>query len=208
MIPHNTVVPTPEEMCKKIMFDQKNIKYRLWEIANNIYDFYQEQEIYHLHSITVLMGATRIANCILNYIAKINTKNPKKPPLVVHEDSVMISSYKNEFTTNYDPKIITQTQFSTKKHHVLIIEDIIDSGLTMKYLIHDLIFETKKPESIKILTLIDKPINRTDLTKDIKADFSGFTINKNLFLVGYGLDYKHYYRNLPYIMAIKDECKK
>ena len=80
---------------------------------------------------------------------------------------------------------------------MLIIEDIIDSGLTLSYLVD--LFKYRKARSIKIVTLLDKPAGRT---VDIKADVVGFKV-PNEFVVGYGLDYQEKYRNLPYIGVLK-----
>src|SRR5699024_2191433 len=81
---------------------------------------------------------------------------------------------------------------------LLIIEDIIDSGLTLKYLVD--LFKYRKANSIKIVTLLDKPVGRST---EIKADITGFQVPDE-FVVGYGLDYNQKYRNLPYI-GILDE---
>lgn len=80
---------------------------------------------------------------------------------------------------------------------MLIVEDIIDSGLTLSYLVD--LFKYRKAKSIKIVTLLDKPEGRT---ADIKADIVGFEV-PNEFVVGYGLDYQEKYRNLPYIGVLK-----
>lgn len=81
----------------------------------------------------------------------------------------------------------------------MIVEDIIDSGLTLKYLVD--LFHYRKANSIKIVTLLDKPEGRK---VDLKADLSGFII-PNEFVVGFGLDYEEKYRNLPYIGVLKPE---
>ena len=83
--------------------------------------------------------------------------------------------------------------------HVVILEDIIDSGLTLKYTVEHL--KEMEPASLKICTLLDKPARRT---VEVNADYIGFTI-PNEFVVGYGLDYNDYYRNLPFIGVLKPE---
>ena len=82
--------------------------------------------------------------------------------------------------------------------HVLIVEDIIDTGLTLKYLYDNL--SSRSPASLRICTLLDKPERRL---VDIKADFNGFNIPDE-FVVGYGLDYAENYRHLPYIGVLKE----
>jgi hypoxanthine phosphoribosyltransferase len=79
------------------------------------------------------------------------------------------------------------------------VEDILDSGNTLSYLIE--LLKVRKPSSIKICTLFDKPARRT---RPIKADYVGFTV-PDAFVVGYGLDYDQHYRNLPYIGILKPE---
>lgn len=83
---------------------------------------------------------------------------------------------------------------------MLIVEDIIDSGLTLKYLLQNL--ESRKPASLKICTLLDKPSRRQ---VDLKPDYCGFEI-EDKFVVGYGLDFAEEYRNLPFIGVLKPEA--
>lgn len=203
MIPSDFVVPRAEEMCDFVYKNNHQIRSELDRCSQEIYAYYQKNGIYHVHTLTVLTGANRTSNYVLDQISRINTLNPEDPPLVFHEDSVSISSYGKDFTSGKDPRIILPPQFSTKGHDVLVIEDIMDTGLTLSYLLYTLNFETKKPNSIKILTLVDKPINRLSNLKHISPDFKGFTLNKNYFIVGFGLDYKHYFRNLDNIIVIK-----
>ena len=89
-------------------------------------------------------------------------------------------------------------EFMYNGKHVLIVEDIIDSGLTLTFLRNNLI--TRGAKSLKICTLLDKPSRRT---ADVKADYVGFEI-ENLFVIGYGLDYDQKYRNLPYVSYLED----
>ncbi|MBR2879309.1 MAG: hypoxanthine phosphoribosyltransferase, partial [Oscillospiraceae bacterium] len=83
--------------------------------------------------------------------------------------------------------------------HIIVVEDILDSGNTLSYLLK--VLENRNPASIKIVTLLDKPERRK---ADIKADYFGFTI-PDAFVVGYGLDYAEKYRNLPHIGVLKPE---
>jgi hypoxanthine phosphoribosyltransferase len=94
-------------------------------------------------------------------------------------------------------KIIKDLDTSVEGRDILIIEDIIDSGLTLSYLVE--LFRYRKAKSIKIVTLLDKPSGRK---ADIKADYVGFEV-PDAFVVGYGLDYAERYRNLPYIGVLK-----
>ena len=96
-------------------------------------------------------------------------------------------------------KILKDLDFSVEGKHVLIIEDIIDSGLTLNYLLKN--FKERKPASVKLCALLDKPERRK---VEVKIDYSGFSVPDD-FLVGYGLDYAEKYRNLPCIGILKKE---
>jgi hypoxanthine phosphoribosyltransferase len=96
-------------------------------------------------------------------------------------------------------KIIKDLNTSVEGRDILIIEDIIDSGLTLSYLAE--LFRYRKAKSIKIVTLLDKPTGRK---ADITPDYAGFIV-PDAFVVGYGLDFAEKYRNLPYIGILKPE---
>ena len=103
---------------------------------------------------------------------------------------------------NHDPLVadsIFRRTDGIEGVHVIVVEDILDSGNTLSYLLH--VLEARHPASIKLCTLLDKPERRV---KPINADYVGFTV-PNAFIVGYGLDYSEKYRNLPYIGILKPE---
>lgn len=104
-----------------------------------------------------------------------------------------VSSYGNSTESSGVVKILKDLDVNIKGKNVLIVEDIIDSGLTLSNLVATL--ETREPKSLKICTLLDKPERRKS---DIKVDYVGFVI-EDKFIVGYGIDYAEKYRNLPYI---------
>ncbi|WP_163583012.1 hypoxanthine phosphoribosyltransferase [Gracilibacillus saliphilus] len=114
-------------------------------------------------------------------------------------DFMDVSSYGNEMRSTGEVKIVKDLDTKVEGRDILIIEDIIDSGLTLSYLVD--LFKYRQANSIKIVTLLDKPEGRT---VDIKADVVGFEV-PNEFVVGYGLDYQEKYRNLPYIGILKPE---
>jgi hypoxanthine phosphoribosyltransferase len=114
-------------------------------------------------------------------------------------DFMDVSSYGSGTVSSGEVKIIKDLDTSVEGRDILIIEDIIDSGLTLNYLVE--LFAYRKAKSIKIVTLLDKPEGRK---VDLKADLYGFII-PNEFVVGYGLDYDEKYRNLPYIGVLKPE---
>ncbi|EZP74880.1 hypoxanthine phosphoribosyltransferase [Parageobacillus genomosp. 1] len=114
-------------------------------------------------------------------------------------DFMDVSSYGNATVSSGEVKILKDLNTSVEGRDILIIEDIIDSGLTLSYLVD--LFRYRKANSIKIVTLLDKPSGRK---ADIQADYAGFIVPDE-FVVGYGLDYCEKYRNLPFIGVLKPE---
>lgn len=114
-------------------------------------------------------------------------------------DFIQASSYGAGTQSSGQIKIIKDIDKDLTGFDVLIVEDILDTGRTLKY-IHDMLLE-RNPESVSIVTLLDKPSRRV---ADIKADYVGLDV-PNEFVVGYGLDYNQFYRNLPYIGVLKRE---
>jgi len=114
-------------------------------------------------------------------------------------DFMAISSYGNETSSSGVVKIVKDLDESIEGDDVIIVEDIIDSGRTLSYLIQ--ILKERKPNSIKICTLLDKPDRR--VVDDVEVDYVGFVIPDE-FVVGYGLDYQQLYRNLPYIGVVEN----
>ena len=115
----------------------------------------------------------------------------------VEMDFMDVSSYGNATVSSGEVKIIKDLNASVEGRDLLIIEDIIDSGLTLHYLVD--LFKYRKAKSIKIVTLLDKPPGRK---VDLKAVYIGFEV-PDAFVVGYGLDFAEKYRNLPYIGILK-----
>ena len=115
-------------------------------------------------------------------------------------DFMWISSYAG---TNSTGNMIVRKDVSAdiKNRHVLILEDIFDTGNSLDFVVKHL--KEKEPASLKICTLLDKPERRNPAVK-LQADYVGFTI-PNAFVVGYGLDYNEHYRNLPYVGILKPE---
>lgn len=117
-------------------------------------------------------------------------------------DFMDVSSYGSGTRSSGEVKIVKDLDTKVEGRDLLIIEDIIDSGLTLSYLVD--LFKYRKANSIKIVTLLDKPSGRNAA---IKADMIGFSVPDE-FVVGYGLDYDQKYRNLPYIGVLKPEIYK
>ncbi len=114
-------------------------------------------------------------------------------------DFMAVSSYKDETVSTGDVEILKDLTNPIRDKHVLIVEDIIDTGLTLTRLVE--ILGSRGAASIKIATFLDKPEPR--INKELKVDYTGFTI-PNEFVVGYGLDAAGRYRNLPFIGVVKD----
>lgn len=114
-------------------------------------------------------------------------------------DFMDVSSYGSGTRSSGEVKIVKDLDTKVEGRDLLIIEDIIDSGMTLQYLVD--LFKYRKANSVKIVTLLDKPSGRT---ADIQADVIGFEV-PDAFVVGYGLDYNEKYRNLPYIGVLKPE---
>ncbi|HEX6532869.1 MAG TPA: hypoxanthine phosphoribosyltransferase [Nitrospira sp.] len=114
-------------------------------------------------------------------------------------DFLIVTSYGSQSKTTGKVKVITELTEDIKGKDVLLIEDIVDSGLTVQYLTKTL--AKQKPRSVKVCTLLSKPERRTI---DVPLDYIGFKI-PNKYVVGYGLDYQQKYRNLPYLAVLDME---
>ncbi len=111
-------------------------------------------------------------------------------------DFMAVSSYGNSTTSSGVVRILKDLEYSIEDRHVIIVEDIIDTGLTLDYLRENLL--SRRPASLKIVALLDKPERRT---VEIEADYRGFSIPDE-FVVGYGLDFKENFRNLPDVCVL------
>lgn len=116
-------------------------------------------------------------------------------------DFMAVSSYGNEKISSGIVKIIKDLDEPIEGKDVLIVEDIIDSGRTLNYLVN--LLNERKPASVKICTLLDKPEQRV---VDVDVEYVGFTI-PDKFVLGYGLDYEQKWRNLPYIAVVEQEIE-
>ena len=123
----------------------------------------------------------------------------KRVDTYIEMDYMDVSSYGNATVSSGEVKIVKDLNTSVEGRDILIIEDIIDSGMTLSYLVD--LFKYRKAKSIKIVTLLDKPTGRK---VDLQADYVGFEV-PDAFVVGYGLDYAEKYRNLPYVGVLKKE---
>ena len=121
----------------------------------------------------------------------------KRITVPVTLDFMSVSSYGNDTKSNGVVKIVKDLDDSLEGKYVIVIEDVVDSGRTLSYLLEML--KKRGPESLKLCTLLDKPDRRV---VDVHVDYTGFQIPDE-FVVGYGLDYAQKYRNLPYIGIVE-----
>ncbi|MBN2220597.1 MAG: hypoxanthine phosphoribosyltransferase [Vallitaleaceae bacterium] len=171
------------EATIEILISEEEIKQRTKEIGEQISKEYAGKEI---SLICVLKGGV----IFMADLAKAIT-------VPVTLDFMAVSSYGNETSSSGIVKIVKDLDEAIEGKEVIIVEDIIDSGRTLSYLVQ--ILNDRKPNSIKIVTLLDKPDRRV---VDVDVAYVGFSIPDH-FVLGYGLDYMQKYRNLPYIGIMK-----
>ena len=168
---------------EKVLYTQDQVNQRLDELANTLTEKYQDE---FPVLVSVMTGAMIFTSEMMK---RLNFK--------LNVDYVDVSSYEESSESTGKVKLIQDLSHDIKGRPVIIMEDIIDTGHTLKYLI-DLLKE-RGAKSVKVCTLLDKPEGRQ---VEVKADYVGFNV-PNEFLVGYGLDYQGYYRNLPYVGILK-----
>lgn len=170
---------------KEILYTEEDLANKVQELAAQITNDYSGKEL-------LVIGVLKGANVFLaDLIRKINL------PIAI--DFIAASSYGHATESSGVVKIIKDLDYSIEGKHVLLIEDIIDTGLTLKYLTEN--FGSRLPASLEICTLLDKPERRKS---DIDVKYVGFNIPDE-FIVGYGIDYAEKYRNLPYVATLKRE---
>lgn len=166
----------------KVLLSEKEVDDRIQAIGEQISRDYAGKQV---HLICVLKGGSFFL-CEL----------AKRITVPVSLDFMSVSSYGSETKSSGVVKIIKDLDEPIKGKDVLVIEDIVDSGRTLSYLMEML--KDRRPASLKLCTLLDKPDRRVI---DVPVDYTGFEIPDE-FVVGYGLDYDQRYRNLPYIGVI------
>ncbi len=167
-----------------VMLSEEEIKAKVAELGKQIEKDYEGQD---LLVVGILKGASVF---VADLIREIN--------LDVNIDFMSVSSYGNSTESSGTVKILKDLDVDIKGKNVLIVEDIIDSGLTLSNLTREL--NVREPKSLRICTLLDKPDRRK---ANIHVDYVGFVI-EDKFIVGYGIDYAEKYRNLPYIGVVED----
>lgn len=169
----------------RILISADQIRERIAELAAKIDQDYQGRG--PIQMIAILKGACIFLSDLIRAV-----KTPSRL------DFMGISSYGRGKTSSGEVKVTKDLDTSIEGLDVLIVEDIVDSGVTLTYLIH--VLEQRKPRSIRIAALLDKPERRM---RPVQVDYVGFTIPDE-FVVGYGLDYAEDYRNLPDICVLEN----
>lgn len=172
---------------KKILLSEETIQNRVRELGAQISADYRDK---NPAMICILKGAVMFYTDLLRAM-----------PIRLSMDFMAVSSYGKRTKSSGEVEIRKDLSTSIENRHVIIVEDIIDSGFTLTYLSRML--SARGAASIKICTLLDKPSRRAPGIT-LKSDYSGFQVGDE-FVVGYGLDYAETYRNLPYIGVLKNE---
>lgn len=169
-----------KESDLKVLFTETEIQNKIKELAKEMNDFYRGEDVY---AICVLKGAVLFAVDLVKHL---------NMPLKM--EFIRLSSYGTGMATTGKVNAVDISLPDLNGKNVLIIEDIVDTGLTAKFLM-DFMHCNFKTKSTKFCSLLDKKITRK---VDIEPDYYGFEVDDK-FLIGYGLDYEGYYRNLRYI---------
>ena len=173
----------------KVLLTEAEVDARINDLGAQISKDYEGKEV---HLICILKGGAFFA-CEL----------AKRITIPVSIDFMCISSYGNEKSSSGIVKIVKDLDDSIKGKNVIVVEDVVDSGRTLSYLLDML--KDRGPKSLRLCTLLDKPERRV---VQVHVDYTGFEIPDE-FVVGYGLDYAQKYRNLPYIGVVElDEASK
>jgi hypoxanthine phosphoribosyltransferase len=167
----------------RVLISSEQIQRRVREIAATIEADYPDGPIY---LISVLKGA-------FMFVADL-ARALKRPSIRI--EFMAISSYGNQKTSSGQVKVTRDLDVNIEGHDVLIVEDIVDSGVTLSYLTR--LLEQRRPKSLEVVTLLDKPERRI---QPVKVKYIGFQIPDE-FVVGYGLDYAEDYRNLSDIRVL------
>jgi hypoxanthine phosphoribosyltransferase len=173
---------------ERVLISRQEIAERVKELGTKISEDYKGMDL-------VLAGVLKGGFVVLSDLMRVIT-------IPLDLDLIAVSSYGAKTKSSGVVMLVKDLDVSIENKHVLIVEDIIDTGLTLSYLVEN--FKTRHPKSVKICALLSKPERRK---ADITVDYIGFTI-PDVFVVGYGLDFNNKYRQLPDICVLKPEAYK
>lgn len=169
----------------EILLTKEEIEKKVAELGEKISEDYKGK---NLLLVGILKGSVVFMSDLMKHIT-----------IPARIDFMSVSSYGSGVKSSGVVKIIKDLDNPIQGYDVLIVEDILDSGLTLHYIMD--LLKSRNPNSIKICTLLDKPYSRK---VDVKTDYCGFEI-PDKFVIGYGLDYAEKYRNLPFVGVLKPE---
>ncbi|MBE6975309.1 MAG: hypoxanthine phosphoribosyltransferase [Ruminococcaceae bacterium] len=176
-----------EQMIQEVLLTEEQIRSRIEELGRILTEEYRDKD-------PIVVGVLKgVVVFYADMIRQINTH--------CQMDFMWVSSYAGTESTGH-MVVKRDVSENIKGRHVLILEDIYDTGSSLNFVYHHLM--EKEPASVKICTLLDKPSRRKPGIT-LKADYVGFEI-PNVFVVGYGLDFNEHYRNLPYVGVLKPEA--
>ena len=171
----------------EVLLTEEKISERVREMALDIGELYAGQD---LMVIGILKGAVIFMSDLVRSVS---------PEVRISMDFMAVSSYGDSTKTSGIVRIVKDLDSSVKDKNVLIVEDIVDTGLTLSYLVK--LMREREPKSVRVCALLDKEDRRQ---VPVKVDFRGFSI-PDRFVVGYGLDYSGQWRNLPSIYLVEQE---
>jgi hypoxanthine phosphoribosyltransferase len=170
---------------QEVLFDAETIQNKVKELGEQLSQDFE--------------GRNPLVICVLKGAFIFMADLVKQLSIPVELDFMAVSSYGASTKSSGVVKIIKDLDVTVEGREVLVVEDIIDSGLTLSYLID--VLERRNAKSVTVVTLFDKPARRT---VELEADYKGFSLPDE-FIVGYGLDYAEHYRNLPFVGILKPE---
>ena len=178
-------ISTPADDIAEVLIDEQAIAAKVRELGTAIADDYRTKDVV---LVSILKGA-------LPFLADLM----RQMPIPLALDFLEVSSYGEATESSGNVRILKDLAKSIEGRDVVVVEDILDTGQTLSYVIEHL--RAKQPASVRLCTLLDKPARRI---VPIQIDYRGFEI-PDKFVVGYGLDYAERYRNLPFIGVLKPE---
>lgn len=174
-----------DNIIKEVLVTEDQIQSKIKELGERITNDYEGKNL-------MLVGILKGAVMFLSDLAR----NIKLPVMI---DFMAVSSYGNSSESTGIVRIIKDLESSIDGKDILIVEDIIDTGLTLSYLTDNL--KKRRAKSVRIVTLLDKPERRK---VEVPVDYTGFVIPDE-FVIGYGIDYAEQYRNLPFVASLKED---
>jgi len=176
-----------EGLGYRLLMSEEQVQARVRELATQIEQDYLDRTPYF---VGVLKGAAPFMTDLIRHV-----------DLPLRTDWMAISSYGNATKSSGVVRLLKDLDESVESQHVILVEDIVDSGRTLSYIMD--LFRSRKVASIKVISLLDRPDRRE---VEVHIDYIGFPI-PDTFVVGYGMDYDQKYRNIPYIFSLTDVPK-